>query len=120
MLRDLFGYQIKFDKKGNFIAKTGKRKDKVIKLDPLLLASDPIKTIDDTLNAEKEAYAYSIMVNGFSSKHLSIGRKAFFEYMADKLFPEWLERNLKYHESKQEALDQFADIFHLKLIYRKI
>ncbi len=111
-------YKVSF--KGNSVEITADcRHDEIVLIDSAELAVDPEKAIQSAIDSrqcmkgkkKKTVRTYSLMVNGFRSKHSSSSAKAFMWYLKNKLLPEWLEKN----EEEDEA--KFSDIFHMRLIY---
>jgi len=109
-------YKVKFTKDGMRI-KAGKRRDLVVKLDSKLLAIEPTRAVNEAIGKRKPGMI-GLMVNGFSAKGAqgyTLGQ--FYKYLENELLPQWIERNEKYYDDEGEAVEQFTDIFHLKLLY---
>lgn len=100
------------------------RHDEIVAVDANILAIDPARAIQEAIESrkcltkggrQKKVKAYSLMVNGFRSKHSSSSAKVFMYYIKNILLPEWLEKN-KYEEN---PAGKFADIFHVRLLYSR-
>jgi hypothetical protein len=92
----------------------GNRRDIITQLDAEKLLENPEVAVRDAVETAKKkgrVKSYSLLVNGYRSRHSSQSLKIFTRYIKDELMPQWLEKN----EGKTE--EDFADVFHLRLIY---
>lgn len=109
-------YRIKFTKKGIEV-RMGKRRDLIVKLDWRDMISDAKETIRRLVEKYKPKSS-SLVVNGFrATSNISISAEALEFYITEDLLPSWFARNGKYYEGDAEAMEEFTDIFHLRLIY---
>lgn len=89
------------------IYKAGKRKDKIVRINPKELAKDPERAIKKAMGKRKPK-GFAIMVNGFRGKN-SHPIKNFFHYAENTL--------LEIYEREEMTAEEFSDIFHLRLLY---
>jgi len=117
-------YKVKFRGTSDVVIEGNKRRDVNVKIDAQEMAIDPRGAVEAAIKRGKRkgetVRAISLMVNGWSSKHQSSSLDAFYAYLTEELLPEWLDKNMGYHDDDEdEALEQFTDIFHAKLLLRK-
>ncbi len=99
--------------------KGGRVIEEIHPIDPELLAEDPPKAI---LALAKRKDKVVLTVNGFnSSKTLTYTLDALAFYVAQDLLPKFLDPNIdpdysKAHGSKGGSIEDFCDIFHVKII----
>lgn len=94
--------------------KGGSRREVITRLDAKELIKNPSKAVTEALKrgkGKRKPKSYSLLVNGFRSKHVSTSARSLQYYLREVLLPDWLSRN--------EDLDEndFADIFHIRQIF---
>lgn len=104
-------------------SKGGRVIEEIHPIDPELLAEDPPRAITRLLKkAERKRAKIVLTVNGWDSsttKEYSLDALAF--YIAQDLLPKFLDPNLdpdyaKKHGRKGGTIEEFCDIFHVKII----
>lgn len=109
--------RIRFSDTGDVRMNYGQLREVIVKLDSKKLAVNPKKEIAEKV-AKRKPDSVSLTVNGFrAGKAQAYTLNQFAMYMQDELIPDWLKRNKDYYETKAEALEEFADIFHARLVY---